>query len=153
MVVGSLLFGIQVSQTKAADAPPQAVHATPAAEHSEEPGNVKDAKSQEGERANDKAQGSDSGKEQLFNISEIRVRGNTLLDKVTVELAMAPFLGMNKTVKDVKAAKDALEQQLIARIGQCVLTSPTASAFDPLVWVATAETTLLEEDPPALLVK
>ena len=51
------------------------------------------------------------------------------------------------------AKKDALEQQLIARIGQCVLTSPTASAFDPLVWVATAETTLLEEDPPALLVK
>ena len=28
------------------------------------------------------------------------------------------------------AKKDALEQQLIARIGQCVLTSPTASAFD-----------------------
>jgi hemolysin activation/secretion protein len=46
-----------------------------------------------------------------FDINEIRVRGNTLLDKLHIELVMYPFLGKQKTVQDVEAARKALEQR------------------------------------------
>ena len=46
-----------------------------------------------------------------FPINEIRVRGNTLLEKIDVELVMTPFLGADKTVNDVEAARKALEQR------------------------------------------
>jgi hemolysin activation/secretion protein len=50
-------------------------------------------------------------KEVHFDINEIRVRGNTLLEKVAIELAMYRFLGTAKTIHDVEAARQALEQR------------------------------------------
>lgn len=44
-----------------------------------------------------------------FDLLELQVEGNTLLDRVRVERAVYPFLGQNKTVKDVEAARQALE--------------------------------------------
>ena len=44
-----------------------------------------------------------------FDIWELQVEGNTLLDRVLVERAVYPFLGQNKTVNDVEAARQALE--------------------------------------------
>ena len=44
-----------------------------------------------------------------FDLLELQVEGNTLLDRVRVERAVYPFLGEGKTVKDVEAARQALE--------------------------------------------
>lgn len=44
-----------------------------------------------------------------FDIWEIRVEGNTLLDRKLVERTVYPFLGPQKTVQDVEDARQALE--------------------------------------------
>ncbi|MGD8570837.1 MAG: ShlB/FhaC/HecB family hemolysin secretion/activation protein [Gammaproteobacteria bacterium] len=46
-----------------------------------------------------------------FDVTEIRVRGNTLLEKMDVESVIYPFLGKDKTIDDIEAARKALEQR------------------------------------------
>lgn len=60
----------------------------------------------------------DSGKPQkqeeettTFDLMEIQVDGNTVLDKQTVEKLIYPFLGNRKTVDDVVKAKEKLEAE------------------------------------------
>lgn len=42
------------------------------------------------------------------DIAEYIVRGNTVLDARTIEKAVTPFLGPERTLKDVEGARDAL---------------------------------------------
>ncbi|HVY81220.1 MAG TPA: ShlB/FhaC/HecB family hemolysin secretion/activation protein [Steroidobacteraceae bacterium] len=55
---------------------------------------------------------SDSGApaEARFDVLEYRVLGNTLLPQIDVERAVYPFLGPDKSIEDVQAARAALEQ-------------------------------------------
>ncbi len=46
----------------------------------------------------------------VFNLLEFRVEGNTVLKTVEVEQVVYPFLGENKTIKDVEAARQQLEK-------------------------------------------
>ncbi|MBI1397114.1 MAG: BamA/TamA family outer membrane protein [Betaproteobacteria bacterium] len=45
-----------------------------------------------------------------FNVFEFDVSGNTVLKRAQVERAVYPFLGPDKTVEDVRAARSALEK-------------------------------------------
>lgn len=47
----------------------------------------------------------------LFDVVEFRVAGNTLLDRKQVESSLYPLLGAGKTVADVEAARQSLEQR------------------------------------------
>jgi hemolysin activation/secretion protein len=47
---------------------------------------------------------------QPFDVLEYRIEGNTLLSRVDVERAVTPFLGPRKTIKDIEAARAALER-------------------------------------------
>lgn len=44
-----------------------------------------------------------------FDIWELQVEGNTLLERVLIERTVYPFLGPSKTIADVEAAREALE--------------------------------------------
>jgi hemolysin activation/secretion protein len=55
------------------------------------------------------AQGTESA--QLFDVLEFVVEGNTRLSSVQIEEVVYPFLGTNKSFKDVEAARDALEKK------------------------------------------
>lgn len=55
------------------------------------------------------------GKEQeqeapRFNVLEYRVEGNTMLDPATIQRAVYPHLGPNRTFADIEAARSDLEQ-------------------------------------------
>jgi hemolysin activation/secretion protein len=45
-----------------------------------------------------------------FAILEYRVEGNTLLPPIEIERAVTPYLGENKTIKDVESARTQLER-------------------------------------------
>jgi hemolysin activation/secretion protein len=45
-----------------------------------------------------------------FAILEYRIEGNTLLPAIEIERAVTPFLGENKTLKDIEGAKAQLER-------------------------------------------
>lgn len=45
-----------------------------------------------------------------FSILEYQVEGNTLLRPIDIERAVTPFLGENKTIKDVESARAQLER-------------------------------------------
>ncbi|MDO9104718.1 MAG: ShlB/FhaC/HecB family hemolysin secretion/activation protein [Methylovulum sp.] len=44
-----------------------------------------------------------------FDLLELRVKGNTLLERTQLERAVYPFLGPKKTIETVEQARDALE--------------------------------------------
>ena len=46
-----------------------------------------------------------------FDVWEYRVQGNTLLERQDVERAVYPYLGRDKTLKDIEAARGALERR------------------------------------------
>lgn len=58
--------------------------------------------------------------ERQVTISEYLVRGNTVLDARAIEEAVTPFLGPQRTLKDVEAARDALVAAYQARGYQSV---------------------------------
>jgi hemolysin activation/secretion protein len=45
-----------------------------------------------------------------FSILEYQVEGNTLLQPIDIERAVTPYLGVNKTIKDVETARARLER-------------------------------------------
>jgi hemolysin activation/secretion protein len=47
---------------------------------------------------------------QSFSILEYRIEGNTVLPVIEVERAVTPYLGENKSIKDVEAARTQLER-------------------------------------------
>ena len=58
--------------------------------------------------AQDGGEGADGASELSFNIWEIRVGGNSVLDAPTIEALVYPHLGRDKTIEDVEAAQEAL---------------------------------------------
>jgi len=48
-------------------------------------------------------------KKHTFDIWELQVEGNTLLDRVLIERTVYPYVGSTKTIDDVEAARQALE--------------------------------------------
>jgi hemolysin activation/secretion protein len=61
--------------------------------------------------------------EKNFPVLEYRVEGNTLMPTIDIERAVYPFLGEGKTIKDVEAARLALENIYHARGYQTVLVN------------------------------
>jgi hemolysin activation/secretion protein len=57
----------------------------------------------------------------IFAVLEFQVEGNTLLQAIEVERAVTPYLGEGKTIKDVEAARAALERVYHARGYKTVL--------------------------------
>lgn len=51
-----------------------------------------------------------AAEEGRFDLFEIRVEGNTVLPAVSIEKAVYPHLGENKSIEDVEAARTALEK-------------------------------------------
>src|ERR1700742_3823470 len=47
--------------------------------------------------------------QERFEVAEIRVLGNTVLDDLSIERAVYPHLGALRTIKDIEAARVALE--------------------------------------------
>lgn len=47
--------------------------------------------------------------EARFYVGEFQVMGNTLLSPIQIELALTPYLGEDRTVKDIETARQALE--------------------------------------------
>jgi hemolysin activation/secretion protein len=47
----------------------------------------------------------------LFDILDIEIEGNTVLPRMVVEKVIYPFMGENKTIDDLEAARKMLEQQ------------------------------------------
>lgn len=59
----------------------------------------------------DKPAAAESEKVQHFDIWEFRVEGNTLLPKIDVERAVYPYLGPQKNIAQVEAARKELQQR------------------------------------------
>ncbi|HSZ73861.1 MAG TPA: ShlB/FhaC/HecB family hemolysin secretion/activation protein [Rhizomicrobium sp.] len=59
--------------------------------------------------------------ERHIDIEAYDVAGNTLLDTETIETAVYPFLGPQRTIEDVNAARDALEHAYQSRGYQSVV--------------------------------
>jgi hemolysin activation/secretion protein len=55
-----------------------------------------------------------------FDINEIDVEGNTVLDEATIDIAIEPFVGPDKTMADIDGARAALEKAYAARGYQTV---------------------------------
>src|SRR6185369_3938619 len=47
----------------------------------------------------------------LFDILDIQIEGNTVLPRMVVEKTIYPFMGENKTIDDLEAARKMLEQR------------------------------------------
>lgn len=63
----------------------------------------------EAESANQQ-QGASAQQSATFDLLELRVKGNTLLDKKQLERTVYPFLGPKKSIDNVEAARSALEE-------------------------------------------
>lgn len=69
-----------------------------------------------------------------FDLYEFQVEGNTVLDTQTIEKAVYPFLGPDKTIEDVESARKALEKVYHDRGFQTVLVDiPEQEVVDALV--------------------
>ena len=75
-----------------------------------------------------------------FDINEYRVRGNSLLDKIQIELVLYPFLGKGKTIHDIEDARQALESRYREAGYPTVLVNiPEQSVDNGLVYLYVTE--------------
>lgn len=78
-----------------------------------------------------------------FDIWEIRIEGNTLLETERVERAVYPFLGPDKSIDDVEAARKMLEDQYHHEGFQLVLVDiPEQKVQQGIVRLTVTETTV-----------
>jgi hemolysin activation/secretion protein len=79
-------------------------------------------------------------RERLFPILEYQVDGSSLLPAIEVERAVTPFLGVGKSIKDVEAARKALEDAYHTRGYQTVLVNiPPQDVGNGIVRLAVVE--------------
>ncbi|VVD81183.1 membrane protein [Pandoraea iniqua] len=77
------------------------------------------------------------------NINEYVVRGNTVLDVRTIEKAVTPYLGPNRTLADIEAARDALLAAYQAKGYQSVYVDlPEQQVTGGIVYLKVSETKL-----------
>jgi hypothetical protein len=75
------------------------------------------------------------------DVNEYFVRGNTVLDAATIEEAVYPFLGPQKTLGDIEGARDALQKIYQARGYQSVFVElPEQKVDDGIVYLHVSET-------------
>lgn len=78
---------------------------------------------------------------QKVDINEYIVRGNTVLDAKTIELVVTPYLGPQRTMKDVENARDALLSAYNARGYQSVYVDlPEQQVTEGVVFLQVNET-------------
>jgi hemolysin activation/secretion protein len=91
------------------EAPPR----EPAATNADEPENAVGASDSSGRPPESSQPGTSTQEsktpEPKFYVGEFRVKGNSILNSLAIELALTPFLGEEKTVRDIEAARQALE--------------------------------------------
>ncbi|WP_083384662.1 ShlB/FhaC/HecB family hemolysin secretion/activation protein [Cupriavidus sp. USMAHM13] len=79
--------------------------------------------------------------ERKVNINEYIVRGNTALDVRTIEKAVTPYLGPNRSLKDIEAARDALLAAYQAKGYQSVYVDlPEQQVSGGVVYLQVSET-------------
>lgn len=79
--------------------------------------------------------------ERRVDIDEYIVRGNTVLDALEIERAVTPFLGPQRTLKDVESARDALLAAYQAKGYQSVYVDlPEQQIADGVVFLQVSET-------------
>jgi hemolysin activation/secretion protein len=79
--------------------------------------------------------------ERRFDVQEYIVRGNTVLDIRAIEAAVMPFLGADRSQRDLEAARDALLAVYQARGFQSVYVDlPEQSGQDGLIFLLVSET-------------
>ncbi|WP_156226300.1 ShlB/FhaC/HecB family hemolysin secretion/activation protein [Herbaspirillum chlorophenolicum] len=77
------------------------------------------------------------------DINEYVVRGNTVLDARSIEKAVTPFLGPQRTMKDVEGARDALLAAYNAKGYQSVYVDlPEQQVTEGVVFLQVSETTV-----------
>jgi hemolysin activation/secretion protein len=75
------------------------------------------------------------------NVNEYIVRGNTVLDVRSIEKAVTPFLGPNRTMKDIEGARDALLSVYQAKGYQSVYVElPEQQVTEGIVFLQVSET-------------
>ena len=75
------------------------------------------------------------------DVNEYFVRGNTVLDARAIEEAVYPFLGPDKYLKDIEAARDALQKAYQDRGYQSVFVElPEQKVEDGIVYLQISET-------------
>lgn len=91
------------------------------------------ASPQEGEAVDDRR----------VDINEYIVRGNTVLDTRAIERAVTPFLGPQRTMKDIEAARDALQSAYQQKGYQSVYVDiPGQQVSGGIVFLQVNETTV-----------
>jgi hemolysin activation/secretion protein len=84
--------------------------------------------------------GSDSSKTPHFDVGEIRVLGNSTLAPVDIERIIYPFVGPNKTIADLNAARVALENAYHSKgYGTVFVDLPEQQLVDGLVRLKVTE--------------
>lgn len=83
----------------------------------------------------------DDAQVRRVDINEYVVRGNSVLDARAIEQAVTPFLGPQRTMKDVEAARDALLAAYNAKGYQSVYVDlPEQQVSDGVVFLQVSET-------------
>jgi hemolysin activation/secretion protein len=86
------------------------------------------------------AKASDSSKPARFDVNEIRVLGNSTLPTVDIERAVYPFLGAEKNIEDLNAARAALENVYHAKgFGTVFVDLPEQDVVEGLVRLKVTE--------------
>ncbi|MDB5978523.1 MAG: ShlB/FhaC/HecB family hemolysin secretion/activation protein, partial [Nevskia sp.] len=79
----------------------------------------------------------------VLDILEFDVKGNTVLDEVTIDEALEPFLGPGKTLDEVDRAREALEKMYQGRGFKTVaVVIPKQTVRDGVVQLQVAEATI-----------
>ncbi len=95
------------------------------------------------DKAADKGETKAAEPQKLVNINEYVVRGNTVLDVRTIEKAVTPYLGPNRTLQDIEAARDALLAAYQAKGYQSVYVDlPEQQVAGGIVYLKVSETKL-----------
>jgi len=75
-----------------------------------------------------------------FYVGEFRVKGNSILNALAIELVLTPFLGEKRTVRDIEAARQALELRFRDAGYPTVLVNiPEQDVVDGIVYLEVVE--------------
>jgi hemolysin activation/secretion protein len=77
----------------------------------------------------------------LVDVNEYVVRGNSVLDAAAIEEAVYPFMGPQRALTDIEAARDALQKVYQTRGYQSVFVElPEQKVEDGIVYLQVSET-------------
>ncbi|MBN4667240.1 ShlB/FhaC/HecB family hemolysin secretion/activation protein [Pandoraea nosoerga] len=144
VTLGGAVHGVATAQETGPDAPAKPVAATLPADGVARKGD----KADKAKEANKAEEANKAGKAaevagKRVNINEYVVRGNTVLDVRTIEKAVTPYLGPERTLADIEAARDALLAAYQAKGYQSVYVGlPEQQVTGGVVYLKVSETRL-----------